>query len=65
MPESPRWLLANGKLEEALKILEIMAKVNGKEFPDSFRVKLKERVLQEKNRKTKPKESFGPMDLCK
>lgn len=66
MPESPRWLLAKGKLEDALKILETMARVNGKEFPESFHSKLEERVLQEKHRKTKRKElNIGAMDLCK
>lgn len=66
MPESPRWLLAKGKLEDALKVLETMARVNGKEFPESFHSKLEERVLQEKHRKTKRVEhNIGAMDLCK
>lgn len=66
MPESPRWLLAKGKLEDALKILETMARVNGKEFPETFHSKLEERVLQEKQRKTKRKEhNIGALDLCK
>lgn len=66
MPESPRWLLAKGKLEDALKILETMARVNGKEFPESFHSKLEQRVLQEKHRKTKRVEhNIGAMDLCK
>lgn len=66
MPESPRWLLAKGKLEEALKILEQMAKINKKHFPDSFKDKLEQRVLQEKRRKHKKKElNIGAMDLCK
>jgi hypothetical protein len=66
MPESPRWLLAKGKLEDALKVLETMARVNGKEFPESFHRKLEERVLQEKHRKTKRVEhNIGALDLCK
>lgn len=66
MPESPRWLLAKGKLEDALKVLETMARVNGKEFPESFHSKLEERVLQEKSRKSKKKErTIGALDLCK
>lgn len=66
MPESPRWLLAKGKLEDALKVLETMARVNGKEFPESFHSKLEERVLQEKRRKKKKVEiNIGAMDLCK
>jgi hypothetical protein len=66
MPESPRWLLAKGKLEDALKVLETMARVNGREFPESFHRKLEERVLQEKHRKTKREErNIGALDLCK
>ena len=66
MPESPRWLLAKGKLEDALKVLETMARVNGKEFPESFHSKLEQRVLQERQRKKKKVErNIGAMDLCK
>ncbi|XP_070494195.1 carcinine transporter [Chironomus tepperi] len=66
MPESPRWLLAKGKLEDALKILETMARINGKEFPETFHSKLEERVLQEKQRKSKRKDrTVGASDLCK
>lgn len=66
MPESPRWLLAKGRLEEALKILETMARVNGKEFPESFHSKLEERVKQEKRRTIKKKaRNIGALDLCK
>ncbi|CAG7826475.1 unnamed protein product [Allacma fusca] len=31
LPESPRWLLRNNKIEDAHKILARMAKTNGKE----------------------------------
>lgn len=33
LPESPRWLIANGRKDEAMKILEHVAKVNGKTLP--------------------------------
>ena len=31
-PESPRWHLVNGRREEAIRILNYMAKVNGSSF---------------------------------
>lgn len=65
MPESPRWLLAKGRLEEALKVLEVMARVNKKELPDSFRNKLEERVRKNKSKVKKKEKSIGAFDLCK
>lgn len=65
MPESPRWLLAKGRLEEALKILEVMARVNKKELPESFRNKLEERVRINKTKAKKKEKTIGAFDLCK
>jgi hypothetical protein len=41
LPESPRWLLAKGRFEEGLQILETLARVNKNELPPSFKLKLK------------------------
>merc|ERR1719184_489952 len=38
LPESPRWLLANGRAEEAENIVREIARVNGRELPASFRL---------------------------
>lgn len=65
MPESPRWLLAKGKLEEALKVLEVMARVNNKTLPSSFRIRLQERVEADKLRTKKATKSIGAIDLCR
>lgn len=33
LPESPRWLMSQGRFEEVKKIMKNCAKINGKEFP--------------------------------
>ena len=40
LPESPRWLLAKGRFEEALQVLEALAKVNGKVVPSYVKHRL-------------------------
>ncbi len=40
LPESPRWLLQNGRLEEVKVILEKALKVNGKMWPEGFELKM-------------------------
>lgn len=65
MPESPRWLLAKGKLEQALDTLEVMARINKKTLPNTFRIKLHERVEADKIRVKSTPKSVGAFDLCK
>lgn len=64
-PESPRWLLAQGKFEDALKILEVMARVNGNKLSNSFRLKLLERVEADKLRVKDHVKSMNSFDLCR
>ncbi|CAB0017898.1 unnamed protein product, partial [Nesidiocoris tenuis] len=45
LPESPRWLLARGRFDEAEKILKTMARVNGRSLPPDFIMDLKYRII--------------------
>ncbi|XP_050687344.1 carcinine transporter-like [Eriocheir sinensis] len=45
LPESPRWLLSQGRLQEARTILVKMAQVNKTQLPESFLQKLQDRML--------------------
>ncbi|XP_050528348.1 carcinine transporter isoform X2 [Daktulosphaira vitifoliae] len=67
LPESPRWLLAKGRLEEALKILETLAKTNGAVLPESFKQKLKQKMMMERTLSEERRLRNGPgvMALCR
>lgn len=36
MPESPRWLLVNGKYDRFNSTVRLMAKINGRKVPEDF-----------------------------
>ena len=39
IPESPRWLLLMGRLDECQAVLTYIARVNGRELPDTLDLK--------------------------
>ncbi|XP_029176735.1 carcinine transporter isoform X1 [Nylanderia fulva] len=60
LPESPRWLLAKGRLSEANDILETLARVNGKELPASFTQKLRQRMTMSRSKSEEERLRTGP-----
>uniref|UniRef100_A0A1A9WLX5 Major facilitator superfamily (MFS) profile domain-containing protein n=1 Tax=Glossina brevipalpis TaxID=37001 RepID=A0A1A9WLX5_9MUSC len=65
MPESPRWLLMRGRLEEALKVLQTMARVNGREFPADIKSRLEAQISRDKLKEKKKHINVGLTDLCR
>ena len=55
MPESPRWLLSNGRKEEAIKVLKLVCKWNKKPTTALDQMKNLELISTEDNQKTKQK----------
>ncbi|XP_044266487.1 carcinine transporter [Tribolium madens] len=62
LPESPRWLLAKGRFEEASRILESLARVNKQELPSSFKQQLKQKMLR--TRTLSEEESYKKIPNC-
>ncbi|XP_026827234.1 carcinine transporter isoform X3 [Ooceraea biroi] len=60
LPESPRWLLAKGRLSEANDILETLARVNGKELPVAFTQKLRQRMTMSRSTSEEERLRNGP-----
>lgn len=60
LPESPRWLLAKGRLAEANEILKTLALVNGKELPESFTQRLKQRMTMSRTKSEEERLRNGP-----
>ncbi|XP_076241580.1 carcinine transporter isoform X1 [Calliopsis andreniformis] len=60
LPESPRWLLAKGRLGEANDILERLAKINGKALPTSFTQKLRQRMMMSRSKSEEERLRSGP-----
>lgn len=60
LPESARWLLTKGRFEEASRILETMARVNGNEVPESFRQQVEQEMLYKRTKSQEKLLKNGP-----
>ena len=65
IPESPRWLAQNNQVEESMKVLLKMAKINGKTLSSDDEIKIRNLVskLAEESHKTEDK--LTPWDMFK
>lgn len=65
LPESPRWLLMKDRLEEANDILKSIAKMNGKELPEEYTMKLQKQVRAQKEKGNKAEKNPSVFALCR
>ncbi|XP_060534676.1 beta-alanine transporter isoform X2 [Cylas formicarius] len=61
LPESPRWLLARGRVKEAELILNKMARVNGKKLPPHFIARASEKLTHQSS--AEHRKRYGLRDL--
>lgn len=47
IPESPRWLIATGNYKKAAKVMQTIAKCNGKQIPDNYEEVLRAKMSRE------------------
>ncbi|XP_025830476.1 carcinine transporter isoform X2 [Agrilus planipennis] len=63
LPESPRWLLAQGRYRDAEKILSKIARINGRKLPVNYIKYLKVKIEKEKAKEKEHKKIYGVRHL--
>ncbi len=65
LPESPRWLIATGRYQEARKVLDQAQKYNHVKLSPNLLQDCDESSHKKNNNPDKPKIKLGPLDLFK